>query len=58
MWWLMGLSYHRAGARIIIQLMRRPNTAFLSAKPLNHLSLAYIAGLNSLTQVPILFDND
>ena len=29
-----GLSYCRAGARIMIWLMRRPNSAFLSARPL------------------------
>jgi len=52
----MGL-YRRAGARNIIWLIRRPNTAFLLAHSLNHLRLAYTR-LNLLTQVSFLFDND
>jgi len=34
-WQLVGLSYGRAGARIIIRLMRMANRAFLSAQPSN-----------------------
>ena len=42
-----GISYGRAG--IIIRLMRRPNRAFISAQPLNHLCVAHGVGLNFLT---------
>ena len=33
--------------------MGRPNREFLSTQPLDHLCLAYIAGLNFLTKVCI-----
>jgi hypothetical protein len=36
------LSYGRAGARCMIWLTRRPNGAFLSVQPFNHLISAYI----------------
>jgi len=32
-WQLVGLSYGRAAARIIIRLIRRANRAFLSVQP-------------------------
>ena len=41
---VVGSDYWWAGARIVVlRLMKRPNRAFLSAQPLNHLSLAYIS---------------
>jgi hypothetical protein len=48
-WWLVQYSYGRAGCRIIICLLRRPNRVFLSAQPANHVCLADTAGLNFLT---------
>ena len=38
----------RAEGWIITRLMRRSNSAFLSAQPLDHLRLAYTAGLKFL----------
>jgi hypothetical protein len=38
--------------------MRRLKKVFLSAQPLSHLQLTNIAGLNFLTQVCILLDDD
>lgn len=49
-----GISYGRAGVRIITWLISRSNREFLSAQPLTHLSLPYIAVLNFLTEIRIL----
>jgi hypothetical protein len=48
---LVRLSYGRTGARIIMWLLRRSSRAFCAAQWLNHLSLAYITGLNFLIYV-------
>jgi hypothetical protein len=42
-WRPVKLSYGTAGTRMVIWLMRKPNSACLSAQPLNHFCSAHIA---------------
>ena len=53
----LGFPYGTAGTRIIIPLMRRPKTVFISAHSLNLSCLAYIARLNLFTEFSILLDD-
>jgi hypothetical protein len=48
-WRLVGLAYGRANTGIIVLLMRRPNTEFVSVQLLNNVCLAYTSRLNLLT---------